>query len=84
MKKKYEDKDSKEKENIKRKSSWKDNKKKKKALNVTWSASSDDEKNEDIEDEDVNLCLMTNSSKGEYDISDTSLEDLQEAIEEVL
>ena len=87
LKKKYEDKDSEEKEKLKKKSAWKDDKKKKKkkkkALKATWSDSSDDEKNEDIEDEEVNLCLMANSSEGEYDISDTSPEELQEALEEV-
>ena len=89
LKKKYEDKDSKEKEKLKRKSAWKDDKKKKKkkkkkkALKATWSDSSDDQKNEDIKDEEVNLCLMANSRKGEHDISDTSPKDLQEAIEEV-
>ena len=86
LKKKYEDKDSEEKEKLKKKSTWKDDKKKKKkkkALKATWSDSSDDEKNEDIEDEEVNLCLMANSSEGEYDISDTSPEELQEALEEV-
>ena len=91
MNKKYEDKDSEEKEKLKKKSAWKDDKKKKKkkkkkknkALKVRWSNSSDDEKNEDIEDEEVNLCLMANSSGGEYDISDTSPEELQEALEGV-
>ena len=73
LKKKYEDKDSEEKEKLKKKSAWKDDKKKKKkTLKATWSDSSDDEKNEDTEDEEVNLCLMANSSEGEYDISDTS------------
>ena len=52
-------------------------------MKATWSDSSDDEKNEDIEDEEVNLCPMANCSEGEYDISDTSPEDLQEALEEV-
>ena len=87
LKKKYKDKDSKEKEKLKKKSTWKDEKKKKKkkkkVLKATWSDSSDDEKNEGIKDEEVNLCLIPNSSKGEYDISDTSTEDLQEALEDV-
>ena len=71
LKKKYEDNDSEEKEKLKKKSAWKDDKKKKKkkALTPTWSNSSNDEKNKDIEDEEVNLCLMANSSEGEYDIN---------------
>ena len=75
LKKKYAGKDSEEKEKLKKKSAWKDDKKKK-ALKATRSDSSDGEKNKDIEDEEVNLCLMANSSEGEYDISDTSLEEL--------
>ena len=72
MKKKYKDKDLEEKENLKKKSTWKGDKKKKKKKKATWSDSSDDEKNEHIKDEEVNLCLMANSSEGGYDISDTS------------
>ena len=34
-------------------------------------------------DEEVNLCLMANSRKGEYDIRDASPEYLQEAMKEV-
>ena len=83
LKKKYKDKDSEEKEKVIKKSAWKDNKKKKKVLKATWSDSSGDEKNEGMKAEEVNLCLIANSSKGEYDISDTSQEGHQEDLEEV-
>ena len=83
LKKQYKDKDSQEKEKLKKESTWKDNKKKKKKKKATWSDSSNDEKNEGIKDKEENLCLMANSSEGEYDISDTSLVDIQEALEEV-
>ena len=59
-----------------RKPTWKGDKKKK-AFKATWSDSSEGENNREEGDkvsEEVNLCLMANSSEGEVSIDDISNE----------
>ena len=61
--------------------------KKKKAFKATWSDSSEGENNREEGDEvseEVNLCLMANSSEGEVSIDDISNEELSDALADLL
>ena len=74
-----------ENERMKKKPTWKGDKKKK-AFKATWSDSSEDEDNEEGGEasEEVNLCLMANSSEGEVGIDDISNEELSDALADLL
>ena len=72
----------KENEKMKKKPTWKGDKKKK-AFKATWSDSSEGEDNDEEGGEggeEVNLCLMAKSSEGEVSIDDISNEELSDAL----
>ena len=70
---------------MKKKPTWKGDKKKK-AFKATWSDSSEGEDNDEGGEggEEVNLCLMAKSSEGEVSIADISNEELSDALSDLL
>ena len=75
-----------ENEKMKKKSTWKGDKKKK-AFKATWSDSSEGEDNDEEGgegDQEVNLCLMAKSSEGEVSIDDITNEELSDALSDLL
>ena len=74
-----------ENEKMKKKPTWRGDKKKK-AFKATWSDSSEGEDNEEGGEasEEVNLCLMANSSEGEVSVDDISNDELSDALADLL
>ena len=75
-----------EKEKMKKKLTWKGDKKKK-AFKATWSDSSESEDNEEEGEgasKEVNLCLMAKSIEGEVSLDDISNEELSDALADLL